>query len=539
MRRLALALPALAFYALFFALPLAAILRLSFTPGMFSQGETPLSVLRDPANRALFGFTAAQALLSTGLTLLAGLPLAWCFARLRFAGKPLWRALATVPFVLPAVVVAAGFHALLNQRGLLNTALGTQWRLLDGLGAILLAHVFYNVSVVIRVVGAYLRVADPQIEEAAAVDGATRWQTVLRVTLPLAAPAIGAAAVVVFLFTLTSFGIVLLLGGPRYATVEVEIYTQTAQFLRLDVAASLALLQMAVTLALGLLTARLQSVAQEGSGAVPDRQARGGAERALLIGSLVFITGVLGAPLLALVARSLAPDGDLLRYYGMLGENTRNSAFFLPPWQAVRNSLMYAAFTACAASALGVPLCYALAARDSDAPDQIARNRAARLGEALLLLPLGTSAVTLGLGYFIGLGALRTSPWLLPLAHTMIALPFFIRMLLPALRARDPRLAEAAASDGATGWQIARAIELPLLAPALAAAAVFAFSISLGEFGAALLISRPEYPTLPVAIYRFLSLPGALNYGQAMAMSVILMAVTVAGALLIERVDAR
>ena len=66
--------------------------------------------------------------------------------------------------------------------------------------------------------------------------------------------------------------------------------------------------------------------------------------------------------------------------------------------------------------------------------------------------------------------------------------------------------------------------------------AVFAFTVSLGEFGATVLIARPQTPTLPLAIYRFLGQPGALNYGQALAASSLLMLVCAAGFILLERV---
>ena len=66
---------------------------------------------------------------------------------------------------------------------------------------------------------------------------------------------------------------------------------------------------------------------------------------------------------------------------------------------------------------------------------------------------------------------------------------------------------------------------------------IFALTISLGEFGASSFLTRPDYPTLPIAIFRYLSQPGALNYGQAMAMSTILMLVCAGGIFLIERVQ--
>jgi thiamine transport system permease protein len=100
-----------------------------------------------------------------------------------------------------------------------------------------------------------------------------------------------------------------------------------------------------------------------------------------------------------------------------------------------------------------------------------------------------------------------------------VALPFVVRSLLPVVWGIHPHLREAAANLGASPSRIWREIDLPILARALLVRAVFAFTISMSEFGATALIARPQYPTMPIAIYRFLGQPGTLNYGQALAMS--------------------
>jgi thiamine transport system permease protein len=155
------------------------------------------------------------------------------------------------------------------------------------------------------------------------------------------------------------------------------------------------------------------------------------------------------------------------------------------------------------------------------------------------MLPLGTSAVTLGFGYLIALDHpplnLRASPWLLPLAHTLVAFPFVVRSLLPALRGMNPRWREAAGVLGASPARVMREIDLPIIARALLVGAVFAFTVSVGEFGATLLIARPDFPTMPVVIYRLLGAQGALNQGQGLAMSTILMAVSGLSFILLER----
>ncbi len=262
---LALALPPLAFLGLFFLWPVANILALGLAPdGVLELGHV-LETWSRPFVADIVLFTLALAGLSTLLTLLLGLPAAWVFARFEFPFKRAARALTVVPFVLPTVVVGSAFLALLGPRSPLNV-LGTalvgeafpQVRLDGSVEAILIAHVFYNIAVIIRLVGGMWAHLDPRTEEAARMLGASPWRALREVTWPLLRPAVISAASIVFLFTVTSFGVVLLLGGPRDTTLEVEIYRQTAVLLDLPAAAALTLLQMVGVLALVLASARAQ-----------------------------------------------------------------------------------------------------------------------------------------------------------------------------------------------------------------------------------------------------------------------------------------
>jgi thiamine transport system permease protein len=151
------------------------------------------------------------------------------------------------------------------------------------------------------------------------------------------------------------------------------------------------------------------------------------------------------------------------------------------------------------------------------------------------MLPLGASAVMMGLGFILSFGRLIASPFFIPIAHTLIALPFVIRTLQPALASIPERLRQAASTLGASPFRVWQTVDFPILSRATLSAATFAFTVSLGEFGATLLITRPEYPTIPIAIQRFLSQPGGLNYGQAMAMATVLMLLTTLSILLIEK----
>jgi thiamine transport system permease protein len=540
--RLAIRLLPLVFLALFFFYPLLAIFQLSLAPeGHLDPAALTKLVSTTYYARTLW-FTTWQAAVSTLLTVVLAMPGAYVFARYRFPGKGLLQALTTIPFVMPTIVVAAAFNALLGPRSRLNLALmalfGLQRppiNLQHTIWIILLAHVFYNYTVVLRIVGGFWANLNPRLEEAARVLGADRWRAFWQVTLPLLAPALVAAALLVFIFCFTSFGVVLILGGPRFATLEVEIYRQTIHLFNLPLAATLSIAQIVCTFSMMSLYTRLQART-----AVPlelrprqmtQRRPATWRDRTLVGGNVVFMTALLLTPLLALAERSLwTGRGYALTNYSELFVNRRGSVFFVPPVEAVRNSLAFAALTVGLALVLGIISAYLLTERES---------HLSRWLDPVFMLPLGTSAVTLGFGYIIALDRpplnLRASPMLIPLAHTLVAFPFVVRAVLPALRSVHPHLRESAGVLGASPARVWREVDLPIVGRALLVGAVFAFTISVGEFGATSLIARPQMPTMPVAIYRFLGQPGALNYGQALAMSTLLMLVCAVGFLGIER----
>ncbi len=546
------------FLGLFFFYPLARILWLGLNPAALLTLSSDSFLL---AFHSLL-FTLYQAFLSTLLTLALGLPAAFLFARYGFRGKSLLRALTAIPFMLPTVVVAAGFNALLGPRGWVNLGLMKLFHLetapiaiVGTLGVILLAHVFYNTTIVIRLVGNALAHLDPRLEQAARTLGADPPRVLNRLTLPLLRPSILAASVLVFIFDFTSFGVILLLGGPGFSTLEVEIYKQATQMFNLPLAGLLSLIQLLCTLAFSILYSRLVTRATASAprpAASNLRRARTWSQRLFVSSFCFFLLAFYSLPLASLPLRSLARlEADLGQrgqvQYGLTGDyytelfiNRHDSIFYVPPFQAIGNSLGYAALTVLLSLALGFPVASALAHP----------GRIERLLDPFLMLPLGASAVTLGLGFIVTFNkplftfhfslytshfSLITSPLLVPLAHTLIALPFVIRSLQPALASIPDRLRQAAASLGASPRRVWFAVDWPIVRRATLSAAVFAFTVSLGEFGASSLVVRPEYPTLPIAIARFLSQPGGMNYGQAMAMATILMLVCGAGILLIEK----
>ncbi|MEU9170098.1 iron ABC transporter permease [Streptomyces sp. NPDC048420] len=519
-----------AFFAVFFAYPVAAIVKRGLdTDGTWQFGRI-LDVLTQPDIRHVLWFTTWQALASTALTLLVALPGAYVFARFDFPGKQVLRAVVTVPFVLPTVVVGTAFLALVGRGGLLDELWGV--RLDTTVWAILLAHVFFNYAVVVRTVGGLWAQLDPRQSQAARMLGASPWKAWRTVTLPALAPAVAAAALMVFLFTFTSFGVVQILGGPTFSTLEVEIYRQTSEIFDLSTAAVLTLIQfvaVGAVLALHAWTVRRRETALrlvDASGTA--RRPRGAGEWGLLAGVVASIAVLLLLPLAVLVQRSLdAPD---FGYYRAL-THSDGGVFLVAPIEAIGNSLEYALAATALAVVIGGLAAAALTRRDA--------GRFVRGFDALLMLPLGVSAVTVGFGFLISLDEppldLRQSWLLVPLAQALVGVPFVVRTMLPVLRAVDHRLREAAAVLGASPWRVWREVDLPMVRRALLIAAGFAFAVSLGEFGATVFIARPDNPTLPVAVARLLGRAGDLNYGQAMALSTVLMVVCAVALLVLER----
>ncbi|MET3806744.1 thiamine transport system permease protein [Nakamurella sp. UYEF19] len=529
----------LVIFGLFFLYPVGALIG----RGLIEAGRLDLSGFGDVLGRARFrriiGFTLWQAAASAGLCLLLGVPGAFVLYRCRFPGVRLVRALVTVPFVLPTVVVGLAFRTLFAQDGLLGS-----WGWDGSVAAILAAHVFLNYAIVVRTVGTSWANLDPRPAEAARSLGAGPVRAFLTVTLRELAPSIAGTACIVFLFCATSFGVILILGGGQYSTVETEIYRQTADLLDLRTAAVLSIVQIllvtVVLLVAGLLRRRNEVT-------IELRRASGTARR-LRWTDLPAIAVTAGAgvlvvvPLVVMVVRSLhTPDGLSLDNYRALGQVASGNVLLVPATTAIGNSLRTALTATVLAVALGLMLSMALSRR----PRALAARRFLAGVDAVVMLPLGVSAVTVGFGFLITLNSgplgLRGSAVLVPIAQALVATPLVVRLVLPVLRAADERLRQAAAVLGASPVRVWASVDLPIMGRALAGASAFAFAVALGEFGATSFLARPETPTLPVLIGRLISRPGAANTGMALAAATVLAAMCAVVVLLVDAVssDAR
>ena len=525
----ALAAAPLVVLVLFFLYPVTGMVARGFWPdGRFDPGGV-LDVLGRPRVHRVLWFTLWSAGIATVLSVLLGVPTAFVLHRLRFPAVGLARALVMLPFVLPTVVVGVAFRQLIVPSGPLGALH------LDGTAAaIVAALVFFNISVVVRTVGAFWEGLDHRVEEAAATLGARPLRVFATVTFPALLPGIASAATVVFLFCSTAFGVVLTMGGLRYANVETEIYLLTTQELDLQAAAALSILQVVVIIALLALSARTRRGPAAARAVRRPRRPR--ARDTVLLLWAAAVVAFLLTPLVSLTLASLdTGDGWALTHYRQLQTTGEGNALLVPVTTALWTSLRIAVVAASLALVLGTAVALLVSRRWRT-------RRGRRLNAAFdgaFMLPLGVSAVTLGFGFLITLDRppldLRTSSLLIPIAQAMVALPLVVRTVAPVLGSIDDRQREAAASLGAGPLRVLLAVDLPVAWRPLLAATGFAFAVSLGEFGATSFLARDDNPTLPVVIYQLISHPGEANFAMAMAASVVLAATTAAVVLLVER----
>lgn len=477
-------------------------------------------VLRRPRVRSVIWFTLWQSVASTVLTVLVGLGPAYVISRYQFPGRQLLIGLITATFVLPTVVMGAAVTALGMPRGV---------------GAILLAHVLFNIAVILRVVGPLWQQIPRDLSHAARTLGAPPWRVFWHVTLPLLAPALWASAAVVFALTFTSFGVVRVLGTPARSTIEVEIWRRATQLGDLGGAVVLSVVQLGVMLLIVAGAGRVQ----RRSGLSLRLDFEGAPERPYGPGQRLIVS-VVGAatalamlmPVGAMVLRSVRDrEGFTLSAWRTLGQREIRPGVTLgiDPMASIIASVQTAAAATALALLIGGLAAVAIMA---------ARGRAGWL-DLGLMLPLGTSAVTIGLGMVITFSRppvdWRSTWWLLVLGHSVVAVPFVVRTMLPVLRAIPAGLTEAALTLGASPTRAWWSVVVGQAWRPLGASAGVVAAISLGEFGASSMLSRSGAPTVPLAIDALLGRTGTLLQGQAFALATILTVMTVTVVLIADR----
>ena len=488
-------------------------------PGMALDDSGPW--WQDAHLRFRVGWTLVQALATCVLCLVLGLPMAWVLARLEFRGRLWWQRALMLPFVVPTLVAALGVLSLWGPRGWLGEPLAQMgWSLADTPWLLLLGNVFFNLCLVVRAgVDGLARVSARQLAAARTL-GATPWRAFWRVEWPVVAPWLASALCLVFLYCFTGFGLALVLGGQRWATVEVEIYTLVAHELALGPAARLAVAMLALTAGVAWAYAWVERRLASPGRVVPvSRQALAG-RAAWGWWSLSLLTWMLlsGAPLLALLVR-----GVHAAVWGQGASVWADDDVRL----ALGNTLRFTAMGLAVATVLGV--LHALAGQ------AMRRWAAPALAwRASAYAPLVVSPVALAFGFLLLYPQWLASLPLLVLAYALLAYPFVAKALAAALDALPAQYAQAAASLGASPWRVWWRVTLPLVSSALRRGVAFAAATMLGEFAVSLLLSRPEWLTLTTLIYQRLGRPGAANLDTAWVLSAGLMVLALCVFVLIE-----
>lgn len=489
--------------------------------------DATTTVLRRRRTWEIVWFTTWQAVASTALTMLIGLAPAWAIARFDFPGRRTLVSILTAAFVMPTVVMGAAMLAVLP-----DSLARTVW-------AVLGAHVLFNVAVVVRTVGAVWEHLPADMERAAATLGASPTAVFRHITFVLLKPAMAAAGAIVFLFTFTSFGVIRVVGAPGTRTIEVEVWRRATQLGQVDQAAVLTVLQLIVLGAVAVWSVQAQRRHSRALAlrplATPERPRLPRNRRLVAIVSTATALITIG-PFVAIGLHSVStPTGWTLKAWRTIGtaEVRPGLSVGIDPIDALVNSLQTMLWATAITVVVGAFASLAIAAA----------GRAGRVLDASLMLPIGTSAVTIGFGMLITFDTdpidWRASWWIVPVGHALVAIPFVVRTTLGVLRAVSPDLICAANTLGASPSRAWLAVIVPHLWKPLAVAAAFAAAISLGEFGATSFLSRSGNETLPIAIEALLGRPGSLLQAKGYALATMLAAATMAVVLVIDRFQER
>jgi thiamine transport system permease protein len=449
--------------------------------------------------RLLWSFV--QAILTCVLAFIVGLPVAWVLARFEFPGRQLVLRLLMLPFVVPTLVAALGVLALWGPQGVLSQALGidlqdTPWLLLYG-------NLFFNLCLVIRAGVDALGQVNAHSVAVSRTLGATPWRSFWRVEWPVIAPWIASSLCLVFLYCFSGFGLALVLGGQRFATVEVEIYMLVAYELKLAQASSLALWMLVLTGLVALAYAYVEkrlSVATRLQ-AIALRRPKTALNWLLVFASLTLLFFFCAAPILAIVWRAVQADAQA--WAALLEPETL---------QALWNTLRFTAVALLLATAVGIA--HALGT---------GKGRGSVAWRAAAYLPLIASPVTVAFGLLLLYPDWTASLSLLIAAYAVLAYPFVTKAMTAGLDGLPDNLNQVARTLGANPARTFWRVTLPLLSPALRRGMAFAAATALGEFAVTLFLSRPEWTTLTTLIYQRLSKPGAVNLDTAMLLACLLM----------------
>lgn len=539
--------PAFLFMLIIFYIPLSGILvkGVQSENGSFSLAGI-LGIISSSYYRKILIFTLFQALVSTVLSVLIGLPGAWVMSHYSFPGKKLIKAVITIPFILPSILVVLGFVLFFGKNGVLNNALNTlgfgDIKILYSFKAIILAHIFYNFPIAIRIISSlWAKIPQSQMMAAQSL-GAGKVRVFRTITFHQILPAILTSAMIIFIYCFMSFAIILVLGGgPELTTVEVEVYRLAKVSLDLNRGSSLALIQSSLTLLFMFIYSSLEKYKSyeeklQISTKKPSYTLKLDLKSLFIIVYFILILMLIVAPPLSVVFESFKENRSFtaekqfsLYWYKQIFNPDGKGTYSKIALNSLKNSLFYAFSTVLMTVPVSGLVSWVITRK---------KLRFPAVTELFFLLPLGISSVILGLSYMRLSNMLpatfKGSALLVILVHTSISLPLVLKPVLSIFRKVKLSLREAALNLGATGFRAFLDIEFPLIKSGLLTGATFAFAVSIGEMNATLMLSRPGTTTLPIAIYRLI---GSYKFFGACALGTILMFICLIAFLTIDRFD--
>ncbi|QPK94219.1 iron ABC transporter permease [Actinomyces sp. zg-332] len=502
-----------------------------------------------------------MALIASFFSVILGLPLAYVFYRLDFKTRKFWRSVIMIPFVLPTTVVGVAFRSLFAENGVLG------FLKLDGtVTAIIIAMVFFNLCVVVRIVGVFWQGIDPRFADVARLLGASKIRIFNTITFPALLPSIISSFCVVFLFCATSFGVVLVMGGASVSTLETQIYILTTQFLDLKTASVLSILQIILVAFLLVFSSKFDTKIfykqKLYSGKTNSRNLMkpSSFDWGLIVSALIIVLFLIITPIAVLVVRSFTRNGEFTfeNYINLFSQDLSRSGS-ISVFEAMQNSLIIALVAGFISTIIGFLVSFVLSRQTFISENtqnkelyirqtNTARNafllvkirkflariieyalpKITKIFDMLFILPLGISAATVGFGFLITVNVLIYDTafqwWLVPFAQATVAVPLVIKSMLPVVRGIDRRQLEVACLLGASPMRRFITIESHYFIPAILNAFGLALVVSFGEFGATSFLFRSEGATLPVMIYSLIGQPTAVHQGMANASCVVLSA---------------
>ena len=497
-----------------FYLPLLNVFNLALSADI--AGAVPNEVSVWP----VLWFTVWQALVSTVICLLLGIPGAYVLYRKTFKGAAIIKSIITIPFMLPSLVVAI---AVTEVSGLIGG--------IDPVVAIIFANVFANYAVVVRNIGSQWQTLSKSTDEASEVSGAGRFRNAMHISLPQLRSSIRSSSAIIMLYCASSYGIVLSLGGGQVNTLETAISVSVLERLDFAHGALLALLQIAFCL-LAFTVSRwggtnpLSFTPTFSRSKLIDRR-----DLPTVIFTFVVVTSLVVLPMILVLGKAfVSSDGGFtLENFALLDTRGARDLLNITFLEASLNSLRNLIIATIVSLFIGLLVSFLLAEQSRKRH----RKKTDFVGitlDAAFLLPIGVSSVVIGVGYLVTLTGdlawLRNSWLLVPLVQSVFAIPLVVRILYPSLVAVKSDAREQAMTDGASTAQVFWHIDLALVKPVMRTAISFSALVSLGEFGVASLLSFGDQATIPVLMYQLISRPGAHNYGMALAAASILTLLT-------------